>query len=82
MTPATCVHCRTARDPSAVVSFWPVGRPEDRRFVCRPSVNGGICFRATVGPAHVHAIASAPESDAQRFDEGGTDYAAWRGGAR
>ena len=71
MTVGICVHCQTARDPVDVVAHWPVGRPEARLFVCRPSINGGICFRATVGPAHVHAIASTPEADAQRFDEAG-----------
>lgn len=58
-----CVACGVIREPASLIAFWPVGRPDLVRFVCRatePSpVTTESCFRAMVGPADVHAIAAA-----------------------
>ena len=58
-----CAACRITRRLSDLLAFWPIGRPGERRFVCRPtspSPEARIpCFGAAVGPANVHAIALA-----------------------
>jgi hypothetical protein len=56
-----CAACGLTRAPSDLLVFWPVGRPEVRRYACRPtrpgSEFGAPCFSAVVGPVSVHAIA-------------------------
>jgi hypothetical protein len=58
-----CAACRRARPDDELLAFWPVGDPDRRRHVCRPSlglpgpVGGrGSCFSTVVGLASVHAI--------------------------
>jgi hypothetical protein len=56
-----CAACGLTRAPSDLLVFWPIGRPEVRRYACRPtrpaSEYGSPCFAAVVGPVSVHAIA-------------------------
>jgi hypothetical protein len=59
-----CAACRRARPDDELLVFWPVGDPDRRRYVCRPSLNlpgpaggRGSCFSSVVGIASVHAIA-------------------------
>jgi hypothetical protein len=59
-----CAACRRARPDDELLAFWPVGDPDRRRHVCRPSLNlpgpaggRGSCFSTVVGTAAVHAIA-------------------------
>ncbi len=58
-----CAACGVTREPTDLVAFWPVGRPELRRYVCRvtrPSpVTTEGCFRVMVGPRNVHEIGPA-----------------------
>jgi hypothetical protein len=58
-----CTACRATRDLEDLIVFWPINRPEARRFVCRPTCpNGrpaGPCFYQVVGPTNVHTIALA-----------------------
>lgn len=64
-----CAACRIIRDPADLLAFWPLGQPEARRFVCRPTCAArdtyGPCFHRVVGPMNVHAIAlAAPQAPA------------------
>lgn len=61
-----CSACRRARPDDELLAFWPVGDPDRRRHVCRPSLGlsgpiggRGSCFATVVGPSHQHAIALA-----------------------
>jgi hypothetical protein len=56
-----CAACRQTRDLEDLIVFWPIGRPEARRFVCRPTCGRqpGPCFYQVVGPITVHTIALA-----------------------
>jgi hypothetical protein len=59
-----CAACHLTRDASDLIAFWPIGNPEARRFVCRPSCPSSApgsesCFSRVVGPVNVHAIALA-----------------------
>ena len=71
-----CAACGLIRDPADLVAFWPVGRPDERRFVCRvtrPSpVSIESCFRAMVGPASIHEIGPA-ETRAVTIGEDGPE---------
>lgn len=56
-----CTACHLTRDASDLIAFWPIGNPEARRFVCRPSCpssapGGESCFSRVVGPINVHCI--------------------------
>ncbi len=68
---ACCAACRVARDAAEMLAFWPVGRPDQRKFVCRPSSNG-VCFRKTVATADAHAIGT-PHDARSLFPPGGTE---------
>jgi len=70
-----CSACHMTRDASDLIAFWPIGHPEARRFVCRPTcpssrVASGPCFTQAVRPVNVHEIALAlpvaPPSGADR----------------
>jgi hypothetical protein len=56
-----CAACRLTRDPADLLVFWPLGQPEVRRFVCRPTRPHpgafGPCFGRAVGPVSIHGIA-------------------------
>ena len=59
-----CSACHMTRDASDLIAFWPIGHPEARRYVCRPTcpssrVASGPCFTQVVGPGAVDAIALA-----------------------
>jgi len=57
-----CWACGAARQLVELIAFWPIGRPAERHFVCRPTLdrpNASMCFREGVGPAAIHAIAPA-----------------------
>jgi hypothetical protein len=59
-----CAACHLTRDASDLIAFWPIGHPEARRFVCRPSCPSSApgsesCFSQVVGPGNVHAISLA-----------------------
>ena len=58
-----CAACRITRRLSDLLAFWPIGRPGERRFVCRPTCPSPeartSCFGAVVAPANMHAIALA-----------------------
>jgi hypothetical protein len=59
-----CAACHLTRDASDLIAFWPIGHPEARRCVCRPtspsnSPGSESCFSQVVGPAAVDAIALA-----------------------
>jgi hypothetical protein len=59
-----CAACHLTRDASDLIAFWPIGIPEARRYVCRPTCPSGAlaaesCFSRMVRPANVHAIALA-----------------------
>lgn len=57
-----CSACHVTRDVSDLIAYWPVGRPEARRFVCRPTCGTerrGPCFYQVVGTASIHTIALA-----------------------
>jgi hypothetical protein len=59
-----CAACHLTRDASDLIAFWPIGHPEARRFVCRPSCPSSApgsesCFSRVVGPGNVHAISLA-----------------------
>jgi len=63
-----CSACHLTRDASDLIAFWPIGRPEARRFVCRPTCPSarmpGPCFGQIVGPASLHRIELVvPSSD-------------------
>ena len=56
-----CAACYLTRDASDLIAFWPIGYPEARRFVCRPSCPSSApgsesCFSRVVGPVNVHRI--------------------------
>ena len=58
-----CAACRRARPDDELLAYWPVGNPDRRRHVCRPSLNlpgpvggRGSCFSSVVAVASVHAI--------------------------
>ena len=54
-----CAACHVTRDASDLIAFWPIGRPEARRYVCRPTSpteRRGPCFYQVVGTATVHEI--------------------------
>lgn len=55
-----CAACRHTRDVEDLIVFWPIGAPERRRFVCRPTCPtnraAGPCFYQVVGPVDVHTI--------------------------
>lgn len=63
-----CAACRLLRDPADLLAFWPLGQPEARRFVCRPTCAArdayGPCFHRVVGPMNVHGIALAASAAA------------------
>lgn len=65
-----CAACRVIRDPADLLVFWPIGQPEARRFVCRPTRPApdvfGPCFHRVVGPVNVHDIALAEDADVTR----------------
>lgn len=59
-----CAACRRARPADELLAFWPVGDPDRRRHVCRPSLGlpgpasgKGACFATIVGSVRTHAIA-------------------------
>ena len=61
-----CAACRRARPADELLAYWPVGDPDRRRHVCRPTLNlpgpdggRGSCFAAAVGIAAKYAIALA-----------------------
>lgn len=59
-----CAACHLTRDASDLIAFWPIGHPEARRFVCRPTSPSNApgsesCFSQVVGPGAVDAIALA-----------------------
>jgi hypothetical protein len=60
-----CDWCHNVLEPAAAIAYWPQGRPQDARFVCRPAPDNAelrstfACFRQAVGSRHVHAIAPA-----------------------
>ena len=59
-----CAACHLTRDASDLIAFWPIGHPEARRYVCRPTSPSTApgpesCFSRVVGPIYVHAIALA-----------------------
>jgi hypothetical protein len=59
-----CAACHLTRDASDLIAFWPIGHPEARRYVCRPSCPSSApgsesCFSRVVGPGNVDAIALA-----------------------
>jgi hypothetical protein len=56
-----CAACHLTRDASDLIAFWPIGHPEARRYVCRPtspsnSPGSESCFSRVVGPINVHCI--------------------------
>lgn len=53
-----CAACRRIRPVEELVAFWPRGRLEEARLVCRPTADGGRCFRRSVGSVAVHDIGS------------------------
>lgn len=58
-----CVACRAFRELGDLIAFWPVGDPDRRRFVCRPTTPSAAamlpCFARAVGFASEHAISLA-----------------------
>jgi hypothetical protein len=57
-----CWACGTARLLTDLLAFWPIGRPAERHYVCRPTLdrpNASRCFRDAVATADVHAIGVA-----------------------
>ena len=57
-----CAACGRRRPLTELLAFWPVGNPDRRRHVCRPSVpqlDPAPCFRAVVGSQRIHAIGPA-----------------------
>jgi hypothetical protein len=63
-----CAACRQTRELADLMAFWPIGRPEQRRYVCRPTCPtgraAGPCFYQVVGTATVHDIELAARSAA------------------
>jgi hypothetical protein len=59
--PLWCAACGLAKPADALIAFWPVDRPEARRYVCRPTLNeagryGLPCFREAVKARSEHVI--------------------------
>lgn len=63
-TSAFCAGCQAERPLEDLIAFWPVGKPAERRYVCRPiggvaEKHGADCFRRMVATADIHVIARA-----------------------
>lgn len=59
-----CANCGQRRPFDELLAFWPVGSPDRRQYVCRPSMPvGGFvgCFRDAVGTVEEHVVAEAAE---------------------
>jgi hypothetical protein len=80
-----CSACHRARPLDELLAFWPVGDPDRRRHVCRPSLSlpgpdgaRGGCFSAVVGLASKQAIAlAAPAAPPELVRPVRPDTAGW-----
>ena len=55
-----CCWCHRVREPAELIAFWPIGRRDRVRYVCRPS-GQGACFRNVVSWVGVHELEPADE---------------------
>jgi hypothetical protein len=65
MTEQECAVCYRPLPPMDLIRVWDRAQPWRQRFVCRPTLRGGFCFRAGTRPAAVEAIEPARLTDTQ-----------------